>query len=87
MRREIYREIEVPEGVEVSIEGTSVSVKGREGEQVRKFILGEVEMGMNEGKIRIGSQKATKKEKKIINTVVAHLDNMLKARKRNLSIS
>ncbi|MBU2615736.1 MAG: 50S ribosomal protein L6 [Nanoarchaeota archaeon] len=78
MRREIYQEVEIPESVEVSIDGTSVSVKGSEGEQVRKFILGEVEIGMKDGKIRLGSHKATKKEKKIINTVVAHLDNMLK---------
>ncbi len=37
MRKEIFKEVIIPEGVEVNIHGNTVSVKGKEGEVTRKF--------------------------------------------------
>ena len=78
MRKEIYQEIEIPEGIEVKIEGNSLNVKGSEGELEKSFNVNELDFGIKEGKIIIGSKKARKTEKKKINTFAAHIRNMLK---------
>lgn len=77
MKREIYKYVEIPEGVEIELEGSLVKVKGKEGEQEREFALKEVELKKEEGKLSIGIKKATKREKKSINTIVSHLKNMI----------
>ena len=43
MRKELYQKIEIPEGVEVNIEGSQITVKGKEGELKKKFNLGKLE--------------------------------------------
>ena len=37
MKKEIFQEIEIPEGVEVNIEDRTLTVKGPEGENKRTF--------------------------------------------------
>ena len=74
--KEFVREIEIPEGVEVEIEGNEMKVSKGE-EKVEKRLYG-VLLGKNENKIIIKTKRATKREKKQINTIVAHINNMLK---------
>ena len=79
MRKEFYKKIEIPEGIEVEIDNGLVKVKGPEGENSRTFLLGKVELRKDpSGKeIQVGSKVATKKEKKMINTIVSHIKNMI----------
>jgi len=77
MKKEFFKEIEIPSGVEASIEGSVVKISGPEGENSRKFITKGIELTKKENKIIIGSKKATKKEKKMINTITAHIKNMI----------
>ena len=77
MKKEIFQEIEIPKGVEANIDGSLLTVKGPEGEIKREFKLNGFGLEKKENKIVIGIKKATKKEKKLINTNAAHIRNMI----------
>jgi len=76
MKKQLYQTIEIPEGIEVAIEGNVFKVKGPQGESEREFNLYRLEVSKVENKIKIGAKQATKTEKKMMNTIVAHLKNM-----------
>src|SRR3990172_9532664 len=78
MKREIFQEIEIPAGVEAHIVGDVLKIKGDKGEHSKKFNIKNIDFGKTDKKIRIGSNKASKKEKKLINTAVSHIKNMIK---------
>jgi large subunit ribosomal protein L6 len=78
MKKEIYQKINIPEDVEVDINGNSITVRGKEGENTRVFNLNKVEFKKENNTIVIGYKKATKREKKTINTNSAHIKNMIK---------
>ncbi len=78
MKKEIYQEIEIPEGVEVKLEEGVLNVKGPEGENKREFKTGQLDFEIKENKIILGGKKLTKKEKKIVNTFTAHIKNMIR---------
>ena len=78
MKKEFFREIEIPEGVEVEVSGNEFVVKGEKGENKRGFNLGKSKMEKNEDKILIGSKIANKNDKRLTNTAVAHIKNMIK---------
>ena len=64
MRKNLSKEIEVPSGVDVSLNGREVIIKGKEGEQKREFKLENIDIAKKDNKIVLSSEKATKKEKK-----------------------
>ena len=78
MKKEIFQTVEIPEGVSVQLEDSKLTVKGPEGELSRDFRLGKVQIKINEKEISIGNKSATKNEKKVINTLRAHIQNMIK---------
>ncbi len=78
MRREIFQTIEIPSGVEVSVNENLITVKGPQGEVKRKINLAGLETKVEGNKFIVGCGKATKKEKKMINTMEAHMNNMIK---------
>ena len=78
MRKELYKKIEIPQGIEAEVEGNMLKVKGSEGEISKKFNIKNLEFGIKDGKIIVGNKKSTKKEKKMMNTVAAHIKNMIR---------
>lgn len=78
MKKEIFQTIEIPEGVEAELDGNMLTVKGPEGE-VKKELRGEnVNIEKRDNQIVVGNKKATKNEKKKINSIRAHIQNMIK---------
>src|SRR3990172_2240732 len=77
MKKPLFRKIEIPGDVSAELEGSLLKVKGPEGENSRKFMLGKVELVKEENNITVGSKNATKKEKKMMNTIAAHISNMI----------
>ena len=77
MKKEIFQEIEIPKEVEANIDGSLLTIKGSDGEIKREFNLEGFGLEKKENKIIIGPKKATKKEKKLINTNAAHIRNMI----------
>src|SRR6056297_2706053 len=78
MRQDYFKEIEIPEGVEVSIEGGLLGLKGPEGENKREFPLRNLQLEKKDNKVVIGKKGSTKREKKLINSIKAHIENMVK---------
>ena len=78
MRKEIFQEIEIPEGVNVEIEGKTVIAEGKNGKNLRTFKLGKIKLSKKDNKIVIGHEQSTKTEKKMINSITAHIKNMIK---------
>ena len=78
MRKEIFQEIEIPEGIEANIEKDVLVIKGPEGENKKKFNIKGIVFEIKDKKIKVGHKKATKKDKKKINTITAHIKNMIK---------
>lgn len=78
MKKELHEKIEIPEGVEVSVDGEMITVKGEQGENKREFDLSKLNLEKKENEIIIGNKKATKKEKKMMRTIAAHIRNMIK---------
>jgi large subunit ribosomal protein L6 len=76
MKRDLKEEIEIPEQVQVEIEGKTVKIKGEQGENSRKFDVQKIEK--KENKIIIESLKSTKRDKKKLKTACAHIKNMIK---------
>ena len=78
MKKELFQTIEIPDDVEVNIEGSTLTVKGKEGENQRTFNIAKLVFEKKDNQISIGSKKATKREKKLMNTIAAHIQNMFK---------
>ena len=78
MKKELYKEIKIPEGVEIEIEGSTINVKGSEGGNKRRFNLGKLKLEIKGRGILIGYKLSTKKEKRVMNTIAAHIKNMIK---------
>ena len=77
MKKDLSKIIEIPEGVEVSIEKGMINIKGKAGEVRRNFSLKGIIVEKTDNKVKLSFKKATKKEKKIMNTIAAHIKNMI----------
>ena len=78
MKKELFTEIEIPEGVEATLEENTLTVKGPQGENKRTFKIGRLEFEIKDKKIILGNKVSTKTEKKMMNTLAAHIRNMIK---------
>ena len=77
MKKEIIKEIEIPEGINVEIDGTKLVVEGPEGKNQRNYKMPNVSVVKNGNKVIVSSKKATKNEKKLVNSFAAHVKNMI----------
>ncbi|MBI5148395.1 50S ribosomal protein L6 [Candidatus Pacearchaeota archaeon] len=68
------REVEIPKGAQVEINGHSLIVSGEKGKLSRTF---KVKMEKKDDKIIIEVKKGNKREKKNVSSIVAHIKNML----------
>ena len=74
----ITESVEIPEKTEVRVEGSAVIVKGQKGELTRNFRNPQVKIYVEGNRVIFESRKATKREKTIIGSCIAHLKNMLR---------
>ncbi len=70
------KEVKIPEGVEVSING-EIKVVGPKGELRKKFELGEIKIEKVENKVRVFSESERRKVKAMVGTIAAHIRNMI----------
>ena len=74
---EIKEQIEIPEGVTATFENSILNVKGEKGELTRTFSHPKINIKINGSNIAIESKNVRRKEKAILGTYVAHIQNML----------
>lgn len=77
MKKDLMQKIEIPEGVEVNVDGTLVNIKGSQGENKRGFNIKKIKMEKTENEIKIECKNASKKEKKLMNSMTTHIKNMI----------
>jgi large subunit ribosomal protein L6 len=77
MKRDLERVIEIPEGVEVSVSGKEIVVKGSGKEIKKTFYFGKVKVTVADKKVTLKAKGATRRESATIGTVWAHVKNMI----------
>lgn len=77
MKKELSKEIDIPENVKVNLEKNNLTVKGPVGENSKEFDFKKLDVEIKGNKVILGHKKATKREKKLINTLAAHIKNMI----------
>lgn len=77
MVKEIARQIEIPEGVEVSIEGSQVTVKGPKGNLSRRLSYPEIEITKEDSYLVVNSKLDRKQQRAMVGTLAAHVSNMI----------
>jgi large subunit ribosomal protein L6 len=78
MKKDILKEIKIPEGIEVKVDHETVIARAGEKEIKKRFNLTNINLELKDNKIIIESKNATKREGTKIGTIEAHLNNILK---------
>jgi large subunit ribosomal protein L6 len=74
---EISRTIQVPEDIDVSLEGKKVNVKGSKGSLTRDFSFAPISIEGEGKNIRIWAKWPRKKEAALVGTIYSHIQNMI----------
>ncbi|MEM3622516.1 MAG: 50S ribosomal protein L6 [Candidatus Bathyarchaeia archaeon] len=74
---EISRTIQIPEDVEVTIQGRKVTVKGAKGTLTRDFSYAPISVQLDGKTIRIWAEWPRKKEAALVGTIYSHIQNMI----------
>jgi len=75
---EISRTIQVPDGVEVTIEQRKVTVKGTKGTLTRDFSYVPISLEAKDDKtVRVWAEWPRKKEASLVGTINSHIQNMI----------
>ena len=77
MVKEIARQVEIPEGVAVSVDGNTVTVKGPKGELSRKLSYPEIEIKREDSVLVVNSRVDRKRHRAMVGTLAAHISNMV----------
>jgi large subunit ribosomal protein L6 len=77
MVKEIARQVEIPEGVEVSIEGPQITVKGPKGNLSRKLSYPDIEITKEDSYLVVNSTIDRKQQRAMVGTLAAHVSNMV----------
>lgn len=77
MKKELIKKIRIPENVKVSFNEGILTVKGKEGEISKKMDFKKSEFKLSQNEIELSNKKGTKMDKKIMNTLFSHIQNMI----------
>jgi len=75
---EIKKEITIPDKINASIENEILTIKGEKGELNRKFTHPKVSVNISNNKIIVQGKNVRRKQKALIGTFEAHINNMIK---------
>ncbi|MBS7647338.1 MAG: 50S ribosomal protein L6 [Candidatus Bathyarchaeia archaeon] len=74
---EVSKVLQIPDDVEVTLEGKKVTVKGALGSLTRDFSYAPISMELQGKTLRIWANWPRKKESALVGTVYAHINNMI----------
>jgi large subunit ribosomal protein L6 len=77
MAAENVREIEIPQGVTVTVNGATLTAKGQKGENAREFRYPGIAVRMDDGKVIVETKKNDKQTKATVGTYASHIKNMV----------
>ena len=70
--------VEIPEGVDGTLEGRIVTIKGEKGELVRDFSHAPIKIQLEGKTVTVQASWPRKKEAALVGTVCSHIQNMIK---------
>lgn len=71
-------EVNIPEGVSLKIERNVVTVNGPKGEASKALADPRLSFEVKDGRFLVRQDKFSRKEKKVVNTFLAHVRNLIK---------
>jgi len=74
---EVVKTIKIPEGIDVSINGRIVTVKGPKGTLIRDFSDAPVTITLQGGEVTVETAWPRKKEASLVGTIYSHIKNMI----------
>ncbi|PIX31627.1 50S ribosomal protein L6 [Candidatus Bathyarchaeota archaeon CG_4_8_14_3_um_filter_42_8] len=74
---DVSKTIQIPDDVEVSVEGRKVTVKGPKGTLTRDFSHAPISIKLEEKTIRVWVEWPRKKEAALVGTLHSHIQNMI----------
>jgi large subunit ribosomal protein L6 len=77
MAAEKVREIEVPQGVTVTISGATLTAKGQKGQIAREFRFPGIALKVDGDKVFVETKKDDKQTKATVGTYASHVKNMV----------
>jgi large subunit ribosomal protein L6 len=78
MAAEKLREIEIPEGVTVTLNGATLTAKGQKGQIAREFRFPGIAIRVEGNKVLVETKKDDKQTKATVGTYASHIKNMVK---------
>ncbi len=78
MKVDLNEKVTAPETVSLTLEGPVLCVKGPKGEDRRNFANPKVKLAINGRDLEFQVASATKREKRLISTFIAHAKNMVR---------
>ena len=82
---EISKTIQVPDGVDVTLVGKEVTVKGNKGTLKRDFSYVPISIDANGKAIRVWAKWPRKKEAALVGTIYSHIQNMISGASKGFS--
>jgi len=73
----LKKTIKIPNGVTVQVSDSTIIVKGSKGEIKRNIFYPGIKCTINK-EVTFESKRETRREKKVMNTFVSHINNMIK---------
>lgn len=73
----LQNKVEIPENIDIKVEGQQLKVKGKLGELTRDFSYADVDIELKDGTIVLSSYFPRRKEKALLGTIQAHINNMI----------
>ncbi len=77
MVKESARQVEIPEGVAISVDGNTVTVKGPKGEVSRQLSYPEIEIRKEDSHLVVNSRLDRKRQRAMVGTLASHISNMI----------
>ncbi len=74
---EISKTIQVPEDVDVRLDGKKINFKGAKGTLIRDFSFATVTIECEGKNIRVSAKWPRKKEAALVGTITSHINNMI----------
>ncbi|MCK4313623.1 50S ribosomal protein L6 [Candidatus Bathyarchaeota archaeon] len=74
---EVSKTIQIPDNVEISVDGRKVTVKGEKGALTRDFSHAPISIKLEGKTVRIWAEWPRKKEAALVGTLYSHIQNMI----------
>ena len=75
-KKDLTAEIEIPAGIEATLEGRVITMK-KDSNEIKRAVLGDVKASKEGNKIVLSVKKAKKDEKRAFGTIKSHVKNMI----------